>query len=173
MLVIKRLIAVGVTAGSLGCAAPVPTEPSLQVVGLHDSPISRPAGGNCRTTIELLPPAPGQAPNVQEIRIALDCNLRHLGRVSGVSLQSIIFTGPTSYLLSATTVYTAANGHELHTSFAGAGILDQDIVTFSGTESYVGGTGRFDGATGSATLVGAASLTSLSGSYQTTGTHTF
>lgn len=173
MFVIKRLVAAGVTAGVLGCAAEAPTEPSLQVTSLHDSPVSRPAGGGCGSTFEFLPPAEGQPANVQVVRIILNCNLRHLGLTSGVAIQTITFTGPTTNLISSTTVYTAANGDELHAAFSGAGTLTYPSVTFGGTETYVGGTGRFEGATGSSTLEGSASLASLSGLYQTAGSLTF
>lgn len=169
----KRLGAGCMSAMVLGCASGAPTEPEWRVDAMNETAVSRPAGGRCGTTFEFLPPADGQAPNVQRIRIALDCNLRHLGRTSGVMVQTITFTGPTTNLLSATTVYTAANGDELHAVFAGTGALDQGVVTFSGTESYVGGTGRFDGATGSASLSGSASLATLSGFYQTTGSVTY
>ncbi|MFN2316547.1 MAG: hypothetical protein ABR602_07660, partial [Gemmatimonadales bacterium] len=137
------------------------------------TPVSRPAGGRCQTTFEFLPPADGQAPNVQLIRIALDCNLRHLGRTSGIAVQTITFTGPTTMLVSNTAVYTAANGDELHATFSGTGTLTYPSVTFEGTETYVGGTGRFEGATGSAALSGSASLASLTGFYQTTGSVTY
>jgi hypothetical protein len=46
-------------------------------------------------------------------------------------------------------------------------------VTFSGTETFEGGTGRFAEATGSAAVVGTASLITNTGSYETSGTLTY
>lgn len=173
MFVIKRLVAAGAAAVLLGCAAEVPTEPSLKVTGLHNSPISRPAGGRCETTFEFLPPAAGQPQNVAVIRILADCNLRHLGRTAGVAIQTITFTGATTMVISSTTVYTAANGDELHAELSGTGTMGQGSVTFEGTETYVGGTGRFEGATGSSALSGSASLILSTGFYQTAGSITY
>ncbi len=175
MFVIKRLVAAGAAAVLLGCAAEGPTEPSLKVTGLHGSPVARPAGGRCQTTFEFLAPEAEQPPNVQRIRILLNCNLRHLGLTSGEATQTLTFTGPTTMNLVNSSTYTAANGDELYAEFIGTGTLDPVAlsVTFEGTETYLGGTGRFEGATGSSALAGSASLISSSGFYQTTGSITF
>jgi hypothetical protein len=175
MFVIHRLMAAGAAAVLLGCGAEVSTEPSWQVItGLHHSPISRPAGGRCQTTFEFLPPAAGQPLNVQVVSITLNCNLRHLGLTSGVAIQTITSDGLTMSLINSST-YTAANGDELYAEFIGEGTLDPVAlsVTFEGTETYLGGTGRFEGATGSSALAGSASLISSSGFYQTTGSITY
>ncbi len=167
MFVIKRLVAAGAAAVLLGCAAEVPTEPSWKITGLHGSPVSRPAGGRCQTTFESLDP--------QRISITLNCNLRHLGLTSGEATQTMTFTGPTTMDLINSTTYTAANGDELYAEFIGTGALDPVAlrVTFEGTETYLGGTGRFEGATGSSALAGSASLISSSGFYQTAGSITY
>jgi hypothetical protein len=76
-------------------------------------------------------------------------------------------------LIVNTAVYTAANGDKLFSTFLGSGVPTSTGVSFSGTETYDGGTGRFADATGSATLVGSAEFTSPSagvGQYSVEGT---
>lgn len=171
---IARLILTASAAGVLACSQDSPTEPA-ELAGIapelaRGAPISRPAGGTCDTRIAFLPREDGQPDNVQVIRVDLDCNLRHLGRTTGVLIQRITSTGLTN-TLTASTVYTAANGDLLNADFVGAGGVDPVAleVTFSGTETYTGGTGRFAGATGSASLSGIVSLLSNTGNYSTTG----
>ncbi|HEY1458872.1 MAG TPA: hypothetical protein VGH59_02315 [Casimicrobiaceae bacterium] len=79
-----------------------------------------------------------------------------------------------SELIVNTTVYTAANGDMLFSNFVGAGVFTSATgVSFSGTETYDGGTGRFADATGSAALPGTAEFTSPTagvGQYSVEGT---
>ena len=176
MLPIARLILTASAAGVLACSEDSPTEPAAlagSAPGLAQAvPISRPAGGTCRTQFEF------QASDV--ILIQLDCNLLHLGRTSGVSTQTITVTGQTptgelTVVLSSSPTYTAANGDVLRVSFSGTGVLDpaSGVATFSGTETFNGGTGRFEAATGSVALSGSASLVSNTGSYETSGSLTY
>lgn len=168
---ITALLLLASVAGVLACADGSPTEPSALKASApalaRAVALSRPAGGECRTQFEFL--------SQTQILIALDCNLRHLGRTSGTSSQTITFTGPTSNALTASTVYTAANGDLLYASFTGTGTIDPVnlTVSFTGTETYSGGTGRFANASGSAALSGTASLITNSGVYTTTGTLTY
>ena len=55
--------------------------------------------------------------------------------------------------VAGTAVFTAANGDQLVTTFSGmATFPDQNgILTFDGTDTVTGGTGRFAGASGSFT----------------------
>lgn len=158
--------------GILACGRDSITEPDLagaQPAANSSAHAVRSAGGTCGTAISFVPPVPGQAPNVTVVQIALDCNLQHLGRTSGDLLQTIVSsTTDLSNTLTATTTYVAANGDELHASFAGVGLIDPTgpSVSFSGTETYTGGTGRFVGATGSSTLVGTANLITNIGEYR-------
>lgn len=172
MFRITRLIFAASAAGVLACSPDSPTEPAALAEStpgfLVGAPISRPAGGTCRTAIEF------QSSDV--ILIQLDCNLLHLGRTSGVSTQTITVTGQTPAgelvaALSSSPTYTAANGDILRASFTGTGIINPAIgaVTFSGTETFSGGTGRFADASGSVALSGSASLVSNTGSYETIG----
>lgn len=132
----------------------------------------RPHRGTCSTVVTPLS-APGVFP--QELLIDSDCRLTHLGRVSGQSTQYVVPAGPPGatipLLITNTTVYRAANGDQLNMSFLGTGQLDPTTgeVTFVGTETYQGGTGRFANATGSATTQGSASVFTNLGSFTTQG----
>jgi hypothetical protein len=120
----------------------------------------RPMGGTCETTFVFTGPGP--------LHIEGTCNFIHLGLTTLVAEQIVIPTGPTTVNITNTVVYTAANGDELHSSFVGTGTIDPSgSVTFSGTETFSGGTGRFHGALGSMTDVGTASL--VTGTGQLTG----
>jgi hypothetical protein len=74
--------------------------------------------------------------------------------------------------ITATVVYIAANGDELHTTFAGTGSIDfaTGIIAFQGDETIVDGTGRLSNASGKSYLEGEASVRTLSGFYVTLGT---
>ena len=68
----------------------------------------------------------------------------HLGKFTR---QEEILLNPENFTLTGTIVFTAADGSELHCSFAGA-FTGQ--TTAAGTYTITGGTGRFENATGSA-----------------------
>ena len=137
------------------CATDSPAGPDTTAVleGNLSVVQPRPAGGSCVTTVT---PAGFAFPH---LTITLDgvCNLRHLGRATMHATQIIdVTTG----LFSNETIYIAANGDELYTTFAGVptsppGSLD---ITFDGTETFVGGTGRFASATGTTVARGSATL---------------
>jgi hypothetical protein len=171
-----HLLLLASAAGVLACSDESPTGPaaltgSAPAFALA-TPVSRPAGGVCRTQFQF------QSADV--ILIQLDCSLLHLGLTSGTSTQTITVTGqtPAGLLtagLSSSPAYTAANGDQLLASFSGTATIDPSAgtVTFSGTETFDGGTGRFAEATGSAAVVGTASLITNTGSYETSGTLTY
>jgi hypothetical protein len=127
----------------------------------------RPHRGTCTTVVTPI--------SQQELHIDSDCRLTHLGRASGQSTQTVVPVGPPGptipLLITNTTVYRAANGDELNMSFLGTGQLDPVTgeVTFVGTETYQGGTGRFANATGSATTQGTASVVTNLGAFTTQG----
>jgi hypothetical protein len=132
----------------------------------------RPHRGSCSTVV-----TPGDSS--QELKIDSDCRLTHLGRASGQTLQTVVPVpgepgepdAPIPLLIRNTTVYWAANGDQLNMSFLGTGQLDpvSGEVTFVGTETYQGGTGRFANATGSATAQGSASVFTNLGSFTIQG----
>lgn len=85
----------------------------------------RPYQGSCSTVVTPLT-APGVFP--QELRIDLDCTLAHLGRATGVSMQTVVpisVTGPVvTTLIENTTTYQAANGDVLDQSFTGTALIN-------------------------------------------------
>lgn len=132
----------------------------------------RPHGGTCSTVVTPLSP-PGDFPQV--LRIDADCALTHLGRTSGQTTQYVVPAGPPGatipLVITNTMRYRAANGDELNMWFAGTGQLDPVTgeVTFVGTDTYQGGTGRFAHATGTATTQGSASVFTNLGAFTTKG----
>ena len=77
----------------------------------------------------------------------------HLGRYTEVGRVSFSPTAdPTVLQIDAWATYTAANGDELYAVFTGH--LNGLTGAITATVEYVGGTGRFADATGSANLTG-------------------
>ena len=104
------------------------------------------------------------------------CHLAHLGRTSVSAIQTIevLPSGLIGYTNTAT--YVAANGDELHTTNLGVATPSASGLTLAGTETAVGGTGRFANASGTASLAGAVAFTSATtttGSYSLDGTLTY
>jgi hypothetical protein len=88
------------------------------------------------------------------------CRYSHLGLTSCVAEQTVAEQPDGTLLIENEGICTAANGDELFTRFAGAGVLTPaGGVVFGGTETYAGGTGRFVNATGAAWLSGSAQFT--------------
>ena len=75
----------------------------------------------------------------------------HLGRYDEVgSAQFSPTADPTVFQIDAWSIYTAANGEQLYAVFSGH--LNGLTGTITATVTYVGGTGRFTDASGTATL---------------------
>ena len=68
------------------------------------------------------------------------------------TIQLTPTANPAVFDANATSTYTAPNGDELHAVFTGQLNFETGVVT--ATVTYVGGTGRFANATGTATLSG-------------------
>lgn len=124
----------------------------------------RPISGMCNT--EVTPKSP---PNVVPIVLAVDvkCQLAHLGLVvGGTDEQVVVPAGPPDgpmlpiIITVKTITYTAADGDKLRSTFGGQGVIDlvANRVTFTGVETFTGGTGRFRNATGTSMTTGEASL---------------
>jgi hypothetical protein len=151
-----------------GCAEGSPVAPAASRALLagaspaYDAAsISRPAGGSCVTQIEVLP---ADFP-ILLLHITGDCTLKHLGRATLDMTQSVnLITGA----ISNNSTYTAANGDILRAPFTGVATFNTDgSVSFTGSEVYVGGTGRFSSVSGSSALSGTATLPT--GEYTTSG----
>ena len=114
-------------------------------------------------------PEPGQPANVFHRQLDERCELQHLGRTIGSVEETATLTqnGP---LITNTATYTAANGDQLFVAFSGTGTFPVDgVISFSGTETVTGGTGRFDGATGSLHRAGTVAIATQTGEFATSG----
>jgi hypothetical protein len=139
--------------------------------------VSRPFSGGCQTRFEVLSP-PNSFP--VQLHIGSQCNFSHLGLTIGSSSQTVVPAGAPAgqtlpLLISNMTTYRAANGDQLNAMFVGGGLLDlvTGDVTFSGKETFNGGTGRFAGASGNDSLEGSASNAVSTGEFTVRGTLTY
>lgn len=104
--------------------------------------------------------------------ITVDCLVSgqgtHVGNSSQDGLVHInVLTGAST----ATSTVTAANGDEIFTTDTGTSTpLGGDETAVSATEIVTGGTGRFDGASGSFTLAGTVNTVTEAISYTLEGT---
>lgn len=121
----------------------------------HANGRSHPADVRCSTTFQFQ----------QDGTVLLlgTCLFRHLGKVSVRATQTAEELANHTLLLTNHTTYTTANGDQLFADFLGLGTPNVTGITFSGTETYRRGTGRFADAVGSAALAGSATYTSLTG----------
>jgi len=156
----------GVGDGPTALVAPS----TLGASSAASGPVSRPAGGSCTTEITGAPTRLGYA---LSLHITGVCQLAHLGRTTLVIQQDFAFDGS---IVNSTT-HTAANGDLLLSdwySAPGENTFDGINAVFAGTESYVGGTGRFAHASGSSRVQGTAVVDvatgAFTGAYTTRGT---
>lgn len=138
--------------------------------------MDRPIKGSCDTFITPLTP-PGVFPAI--IAVDTACHLSHLGLTAGsTDFEVITPSGPPVGTVLPVSIsvplitYTAANGDQLFSTFVGTGGIDfaTGVATFDGTETYLGGTGRFLHATGQSHTVGAGSLFTNLGALTMSGT---
>lgn len=134
---------------SLACTGALPSGPSTELserIALSVT-ATRAAGGSCVASIANF--------NVSFPTITFDlngeCQLRHLGRSTLVAHETVLLLGPTfsTGSISRSGTYTAANGDVLNFTFSGTATISATGVAFEGTETYVSGTGRFAGVSGS------------------------
>ena len=154
----------GVLVVLLGACGTLLAVPVMNASGNPATP-SRPLDASCQTTFAFT--------QTGSIHIEGTCHYSHLGLTTSVAEQIITPRPDGSLLIVNTAVYTAADGDTLFSTFFGIGVPTSTGVSFSGTETYDGGTGRFSDANGSATLVGSAEFTSPSagvGQYSLEGT---
>lgn len=149
-------------AGCAGDARPLqsPEAPALSRAALAQRPIS----GVCNTTF--VPPAFPPPPSFRQTDDGT-CQLSHLGRTAIHSVQVIDLGAGTQTSIEYT--YTAANGDVLRAVNVGVNTPSGPAVQFSGTTTFVGGTGRFEHATGQAHIEGSASLMTNTASYTIDG----
>jgi hypothetical protein len=133
-------------------------------------PVTRPAGGRCTTDITVVATRPGYVLSLDMTGL---CQLAHLGRTTMVIEQDFAADGS---IVNSTT-HTAANGDLLLSTWysaPGESTTDGINAVFAGTETYVGGTGRFADVSGSSRVQGTAVLNlatgAFTGEYTTHGT---
>lgn len=156
------LVLTGCADGSLTSAGP---ETSAQEHEDHvlKASIERSLSGRCETAFRLHPTQPAP-PVVRQIDEGT-CQLTHLGRSSFYSVKDINFATGTQVTTEAT--FTAANGDLLRAAGSGTSAPSgPGQVSFTATLAFVGGTGRFENATGEAHVVGQADLVSRTASLE-------
>jgi hypothetical protein len=142
-------------------AAPSLLASALRATNAAIPVVTRPAGGQCVTQIQVLP---ADFP-ILLLHITGVCTLQHLGRVTLDATQTVNLI---SLAIANDGTYTAANGDVLHAPFTGVATFNSDgSASFTGSEVYEGGTGRFSNASGSSSLSGTATIPN--GEYTTSG----
>jgi hypothetical protein len=164
-------------AGMLAAAMAVAVLASAPLASADPANTERPFRGSCDTAITPQT-APGQIPIILAVDVV--CRLTHLGLAAGGTDREVVVpAGPPSaegvlpiYITIERITYVAADGDELWSTFAGPGELDlaAGLASFDGIETFVGGTGRFTGASGHARTWGEGSLASGTGRLTTSGT---
>ena len=151
------LAALLVAALAAGCssepiAGPTGAEPSAARASAA-APVQRPMSGHCESRFN---PPPFPPPAIHRQTDVGTCQLAHLGRTALHGVQEIDFAAGTQ---SGERTFTAANGDELHARHAGtSAMVAPGRIAFSAVITIVGGTGRFEGATGELRVSGVAVL---------------
>ena len=179
MLYIRPLLLFMLVVSTASCAAESSTEPSaLPTVSsnhLAGAVVTRPAGGTCALTAIVVEPFPFSPPlfaPILNLEIEGVCEMKHLGRTTVVITEAVnLITGE----VTNTGTWTAANGDQLMSEFIGEGTSVGPDNVFGGTLTYVSGTGRFQGVTGTLRLDGTSrsDTNPLVGEYRMKGTITY
>lgn len=155
------LTAAGCTGGEItGAPAQLMDRPTVAM----SKSVARPWKGDCNVDAVFT--------SETTLLITGRCQLAHLGRTTLVAYQTIT-PGPYGIAYTNTATYTSANGDELRTTNIGVASPNATGLSLTGTETAIGGTGRFANATGTAALSGSVRFTGLAsttGSYSLSGT---
>jgi hypothetical protein len=93
------------------------------------------------------------------LRMNGTCRLTHLGLTTWTAVQTLSVGPGGEQQIVNDTIYRAANGDLLYGHFTGTGTqVDPMSLTFTGTETYTGGTGRFADVSSHATVTGGAAF---------------
>jgi hypothetical protein len=150
------------------CSADAPTTVRLaptQSEAVNTPLPSRPIHGRCALTILSTTPYP--APPVFRQVAEGTCELSHLGRTKVHFIQAVNFGNGTQHSLALS--YTAANGDVLQAASAGTSVPNATGVSFTSTITFLGGTGRFANAAGSANVEGSANIAQGTSQYTLDG----
>ena len=123
---------------------------SFPALGSSGASIEKPMAGSCSTVPVIeVSPLPGRLP----LSLTGTCRLAHLG-LAHVEASALIHPPVFQGLGS----YTAPNGDRLEFSFGGEVASTGSGLSFllTGSQTFTGGTGRFDGASGTVDLSGSA-----------------
>ena len=176
-----KVLSVAALVLAAGCSTESIVDPaSVGTLRVNSSVVAgtRSAGGTCTTEVTVVAPYPDMTyptfpQPILHLTISGVCNLRHLGRSTMQATQTVNLL--TNAIVNSGT-YTAANGDELVSQFVGVTTYNDGVnAVFNGVETYLSGTGRFHGVSGSTQLKGYAHLTGLTGTgkFTTTGTITY
>lgn len=148
---LRSLSVIIAAALCLSCQKDLIREDNVPAVGTQalaantHAPQELPFKGTYTTTSEILQPPP-----FLQTRITGTGSVMHLGNSSFVAVSNLNFTTPPPFQLGGTATFTAANGDEFFTSFAGTATPNQQgSLNVSMVHTITGGTGRFQHATGS------------------------
>lgn len=147
-----RLVLFTVLAGCTGDTISAPVHDRV-VSHAAKSVVPQPIAGTCHTQFD---PPPFPLPPVFRQTDTGTCTLSHLGRAAIYSVQDIEFATGTQKSIELR--FTAANGDVLLASSVGSSVPGFPEVSFQGTITFSGGSGRFANATGQATIAGSADL---------------
>jgi len=127
-------------------------------------PVSRPLSGQCETQFTVVPLSATQVRHLD----TGTCWLKHLGRTT--VFLNLVIDFPAGTLVSEELTYTAPNGDVLRAAIVGTfALTGPTTVAFSGSQTFTGGTGRFERASGSAPFEGTADLATSTSFYSFEG----
>ena len=98
-------------------------------------------------------------------------NATHMGSVTLRSTDCVVQADGQLTFTDGRLVLTAANGDQIIATYSGMLLPTAELPVYSLSGSYtvIGGTGRFEGATGSGTLQGSSNIVTGRGGYTATG----
>jgi hypothetical protein len=174
-----------------GCAGSSPASPSAPLVSATGQTLAatRPFKGQCQTNVRPIePPSAGACPAFLPapsayIEVEGTCQITHLGRSTTHAVQQLLFAldqqgqpifvggQPVIAGLRNCAEFTSANGDVLGHVTEGtvAPGPEAGTVTFRGSLTFAGGSGRFVGASGTAAFDGGASLITNTGQFSMEG----
>jgi hypothetical protein len=114
--------------------------------------VTRPVAGSCDAVVSNF----AFAFPIITFDLGGTCRIQHLGQSVLAASETVLLLAPdfSTGSITRTGSYTAANGDVLSFTFTGTATLSATGVTFSGTETYLGGTGRFASVSGSSAQQG-------------------
>jgi len=162
----KRSIAQSAFAAAIaGIAAMMPA--SMPLAG-GATPSDHRLAGSCNSVVTPI----GQEGPTTILHLDLSCHFAGIGAVTGVATQRVTPAGPPAgtnlpVQISTDVTYVAGPSGQFATLFTGGGNLDLVSleVTFAGSETVVGGNGRFLQITGWSVAIGVASTKTNIGAF--------